>query len=88
VRGIFAPNCLLARCEQSATDNPITGKVIIPSHFNFTEDKTGWEGTKVAFEISRKSDQTKIHFTHEGLVPAYECFNVCSDAGGHTFAAA
>ena len=23
-----------------------------------------------------------IHFTHEGLVPAYECYTVCSDAWG------
>jgi hypothetical protein len=41
--------------------------------FSFTEDKTEWKNTKVIFEI---------HFTHEGLVPAYECYNICSDAWG------
>ena len=52
------------------------------NHFSFTEDKTEWKGTKVVFDIFRKSEQTEIHFTHEGLVPAYECYTVCSDAWG------
>ena len=47
-----------------------------------SEDKTEWKGTKVVFDISRKGDRTEIHFTHEGLVPAYECYSVCSDAWG------
>ena len=35
-----------------------------------------------SFEIARKGDKTEVRFTHFGLVPAYECFNVCSDAWG------
>jgi hypothetical protein len=56
--------------------------LVTDNYFNFTKDKTEWKGTKVVFDISRKNDQTEIHFTHEGLVPAYECYNVCSDAWG------
>ena len=56
--------------------------LVTDNYFTFTEDKTEWKGTKVVFEISRKGDQTEIHFTHEGLVPAYECYSVCSDAWG------
>ena len=52
------------------------------NYFSFTEDKTEWKGTKVVFDIAKKGDKTEIHFTHEGLVPAYECYNVCSDAWG------
>ncbi len=32
------------------------------------------------FEVSKKSKGTEIRFTHLGLVPEYECFDICSDA--------
>ena len=50
------------------------------NYFNFTQDKTEWKNTKVVFEISTRGNKTEIRFTHEGLVPAYECFDVCSNA--------
>ena len=56
--------------------------LVTDNYFSFTEDKTEWKGTKVVFDIAKNGDQTEIHFTHEGLVPAYECYNVCSDAWG------
>jgi hypothetical protein len=31
------------------------------------------------FEIARIGDRTEVHFTHLGLVPDYECYNVCKD---------
>jgi hypothetical protein len=34
------------------------------------------------FDIAKKGEKTEIHFIHEGLVPDYECYNVCSDAWG------
>jgi hypothetical protein len=56
--------------------------LVLDNYFNFTEDKTEWKGTKVIFELSTKDDKTQLRFTHEGLVPEYECFNVCSNAWG------
>ncbi|MFZ1941687.1 MAG: SRPBCC family protein [Terracidiphilus sp.] len=56
--------------------------LVIDNYFNFTEDKTEWKGTRVIFDIAKKGEKTEIHFTHEGLVPAYECYNICSDAWG------
>lgn len=53
---------------------------VIENEFNFVKDKTEWVGTKLIFEIMPTGDQTKIVFTHEGLVPEYECYNVCNDA--------
>ncbi|HEX9503316.1 MAG TPA: SRPBCC domain-containing protein [Patescibacteria group bacterium] len=50
------------------------------NHFNFTKDKSEWTGTKIIFEISEKDKKTRVRFTHLGLVPAYECFNICSNA--------
>jgi hypothetical protein len=50
------------------------------NYFKFTKDKSEWKGTKIVFEIERKGNQTKIHFTHQGLVPQYECYEICRDA--------
>ena len=54
--------------------------LVMDNHFNFTKDKTEWVGTKIIFEISEKDGKTQIKFTHEGLVPAYECYDICHDA--------
>jgi hypothetical protein len=56
--------------------------LVLDNYFNFTEDKTEWKGTKVIFEVSQIDDKTQLRFTHQGLVPEYECFNVCSNAWG------
>ena len=53
---------------------------VIENYFKFTKDKTEWTGTKVIFEISTKDGKTKLRFTHEGLVPEYECYEICQDA--------
>jgi hypothetical protein len=51
---------------------------VVDNHFSFTKDKTEWKGTKVVFEISKNGDNTELRFTHVGLVPEYECFDVCA----------
>jgi hypothetical protein len=53
---------------------------VVENEFNFTKDKTEWIGTKLIFAISKKGNKTKIVFTHEGLVPSYECYELCNDA--------
>src|SRR5262245_38152789 len=56
--------------------------LVLHNYFNFTEDKTEWKGTKVIFEVSKNGDKTEVRFTHQGLVPQYECYNACSNAWG------
>jgi hypothetical protein len=56
--------------------------LVVDNYFSFTEDKTEWENTKVVFEIATHGNKTEIRFTHQGLVPAFECFDVCSNAWG------
>jgi len=55
---------------------------VLDNYFNFVKDKSEWKGTDVVFEIAKKGDKTEVHFTHIGLVPAYECYGICSDAWG------
>lgn len=54
--------------------------LVLENHFNFTQDKTEWKGNKITFEISEKEGKTELFFTHAGLVPEYECYDVCRDA--------
>ena len=53
---------------------------VLDNQFNFTKDKTEWIDTKLIFELSNEDGKTKVRFTHEGLVPDYECYDVCFDA--------
>lgn len=54
--------------------------LVLENHFNFTKDKTEWNGNRIVFGISGKDDKTELRFAHLGLVPAYECYDVCHDA--------
>ncbi len=55
---------------------------VLDNHFSFTDDQTEWQDTEIRFDITERDGATEVRFTHAGLVPAYECFDVCSDAWG------
>jgi hypothetical protein len=55
---------------------------VLDGHLGFVKDKREWEGTDIVFETAKKGDNTEVRFTHVGLVPAYECYNNCSNAWG------
>lgn len=56
---------------------------VVDNYFDFVADKSEWKNTEIVFEIAKRGDKTEVHFTHVGLVPAYECYDVCSDAWGN-----
>ena len=43
------------------------------------KDEAEWVDTKMVFDISSEAGKTRLTFTHQGLVPEYECFKMCSD---------
>jgi hypothetical protein len=73
------------RCNMKMTES-VPGKrvawLVTDNYFNFVDDKTEWKGTKLVFDIASKGGKTEVRFTHLGLVPDYECFEICSEAWG------
>jgi len=54
--------------------------LVLENYFSFVHDQTEWVGTKIEFEISEKENKTQLHFTHRGLVPEHECYDICFNA--------
>jgi hypothetical protein len=71
------------RCKMKITEFIPNQKVVwlvLDNYFEFTKDKSEWKGTKVIFEIAAQDGKTRIQFTHLGLVPEYECYDICYNA--------
>ena len=70
-------------CKMRLTEVIPNKKVVwdvLENYFSFIKDENEWSGNKIIFEISKAGDKTQIHFTHQGLVPTYECFDICKDS--------
>ncbi len=55
---------------------------VVNNHFNFIKDNSEWVDTDIVYEIVPKDGKTEVRFTHVGLVPDYECYEVCANAWG------
>lgn len=70
-------------CKMKIVES-IPGKKVVwlvtDNYFNFIEDKSEWKDTRISFDISKKGNQTQLHFAHLGLVPQYQCYEVCREA--------
>jgi uncharacterized protein YndB with AHSA1/START domain len=53
---------------------------VVDNHMSFIEDQSEWLGTEIRFEVSATDGGTELRFTHDGLVPTYECFDICRNA--------
>lgn len=54
--------------------------LVLDNYFNFSTDQSEWINDKISFEISTKDNKTEIKFTHWGLSPNYECYQICFDS--------
>ena len=52
----------------------------LDSELTFIQDRQEWDGTTVTFDISEQDGRTQVVFTHVGLVPEHECYEICDDA--------
>ncbi len=54
--------------------------LVVDNYFSFTKDKEEWTGNTIVFEISERNNATHLQVTQIGLVPEYECYDVCENA--------
>lgn len=52
--------------------------MVTDSDLSFTKTKNEWTGTHIVFDIASVDGKTELRFTHEGLVPEFECYGGCS----------
>lgn len=52
----------------------------LESELTFVQDRQEWVGTSVTFDVTERDGRTEVVFTHVGLVPEQECYDVCDDA--------
>lgn len=53
--------------------------LVTESNLSFTKNPSEWTGTKIVFDLMEADGKTQVCFTHEGLVPAFECYGDCSN---------
>jgi hypothetical protein len=71
------------RCRIKVTELVAGERVawhVLDNYFDFTHDKSEWKETEIRFEIIPRDGRTEVRFIHAGLVPEYECFDVCSNS--------
>ncbi len=51
--------------------------LVTDSELSFLEDKQEWTGTTVEFDLVAVDAGTEVRFTHRGLTPDVECYEVC-----------
>lgn len=54
--------------------------LVTESNLSFLKVTDEWVGTKICFTIEIVDDNTKVTFTHKGLIPSIECYGSCSSA--------
>jgi hypothetical protein len=73
------------RSKQKITELVPGKKVVwrvLDADLSFANNRSEWKGTDIVFEIGKKGGKTEVRFRHVGLVPAYDCYNDCSNAWG------
>ena len=78
------------RCTMTLTDLSPGERVVwhvSDSWIGFVDGDTAeWDGTDMVFDISETGAGTQVRFTHVGLEPQVECFEMCS-SGWSTYIA-
>ncbi|MEW8496558.1 MAG: SRPBCC domain-containing protein [Candidatus Thiodiazotropha taylori] len=47
------------------------------------DDPEEWRGTRLIFEFNEDKAGTEIRFTHLGLTPQFDCYEICKNGWDH-----
>jgi hypothetical protein len=54
---------------------------VLESDMKFLEEnREEWVGTEIVFDIESHATGATVRFTHDGLIPSHDCFEICEDA--------
>jgi uncharacterized protein YndB with AHSA1/START domain len=53
---------------------------VVDNRFAFTTDQTEWVDTTIRFDITPIDSGSMIRFSHVGLLPEHECYELCAPA--------
>lgn len=71
------------RSKQKVTEDVPGERIVwrvLEADLSFLRDRAEWTGTEIRFDVRRADGKTEVRFTHVGLAPAHECFDICSNA--------
>ena len=54
---------------------------VLENYMSFVEDQTEWVDTQIRFDLTERNGGTEVRFTHVGLLPDHECYDVCQGLG-------
>ena len=72
----FGEAFVTMKIVESVPDKKVAWNVT-DCYLHWLADKEEWKGTRIVFEISAEGDSTRIQFTHVGLEPQVECYDIC-----------
>ncbi|HEX6850223.1 MAG TPA: SRPBCC domain-containing protein [Candidatus Polarisedimenticolaceae bacterium] len=82
----FGPHHKEMRIEKMEADREVRWRCV-GAHIAFLEKKDEWVGTQIVFRLTPEGEgRTRLEFEHVGLVPSFECYEVC-DSGWKYFLA-
>jgi uncharacterized protein YndB with AHSA1/START domain len=53
---------------------------VLENSMSFVQDQSEWVGTDIRFDLAAVDGGTAVRFTHVGLTPEDQCYDVCSHA--------
>jgi uncharacterized protein YndB with AHSA1/START domain len=84
----FGAHYKAMRIERLVTDTEVAW-LCTAAHIDVDrfQRKDEWVETRIVFTLARDGDAgTRLHFEHVGLVPEFECWDVCSEGWQHFLA--
>ena len=70
--------------SEAVTNQSLVWKVTEANHdLESITTNNEWKGTTIRWKIKENGTGSKVSFSHEGLVPSLECYEICEGGWGY-----